>query len=76
MFGSREDKVTDELWRDFLVNGYNTREHRLRRVFARLPGSSHRCLYCYAPFSGVGAPFARIFFDKRPSNLSPKFCNM
>ncbi len=75
MFGSKEDKVTEELWRDFLVNGYNTREHKLRRIFAHLPGE-HRCLYCYAPFKGIGAPFARMFFDKRPSNLSPKFCNM
>ena len=38
MFRSKEDKITEELWRDFLVNGYNTKEHKLRRIFARLPG--------------------------------------
>jgi hypothetical protein len=68
----KQDEKVESVWRDFLMTGINARERRYRRLFARLP-STHRCRYCYSPFDGFSAPFVRMIFDKRPSNMNPKF---
>ncbi len=72
---SEQDKKTEAVWREFLMNGINARERRYRRIFGRLP-STHRCRYCYSPFDGISAPFVRMIFDKRPSNMNPTICNL
>jgi hypothetical protein len=72
---SKQDEKTEAVWREFLMRGINGRERRHRRLFRRLP-SSHRCRYCYAPFDGISAPFVRMIFDKRPSNMNPNICNL
>jgi len=72
---SKQELRTEEVWREFLMAGINARERRHRRIFARLP-SSHRCRFCYSPFDGISAPFVRMIFDKRPSNMNPTICNL
>jgi hypothetical protein len=72
---SEQDEKTEDFWRDFLMYGINARERRFRRLFGRLP-STHRCRYCYSPFDGISAPFVRMIFDKRPSNMNPNICNL
>ncbi len=56
-----------------------TGEHpalRQGRRFNRLLPSNPRCLMCYAPFKGMGAPIMRLFYSKKPSNLNPRLCNV
>ncbi len=77
---SRERKFADELWHWYLT-GEQTEATRLvepalrvlRVIFGLLPGDP-RCPNCNAPFSGVGAPIARLA-GFRPSTFSPRRCN-
>lgn len=64
----------DESWKEFLETGYESSEHRLRRIFGLLP-STHRCKICFSPFDGTPGAMVRFIFDKRPSNMSPQICN-
>jgi adenylate cyclase len=57
------------------MTGYNTGERMLKHFFVLLP-AHRRCKLCSAPFDGVGAPFVRSVFDKRPSNLNPNLCTV
>ncbi len=76
---SRERKFADELWHWYLT-GEQTEATRLvepalrvaRVIFSLLPGDP-RCPNCNVPFSGVGAPIARLA-GFRPSSFSPKLC--
>lgn len=70
-----EEAMVEEVWRNFLTNGYNPFEVRARRLFHLIP-SNPRCKLCQAPFSGIGGGVMRSVFGKRPSNLNPQLCNM
>jgi adenylate cyclase len=67
--------MVENVWRTFLTTGELVQVVRQRRLFRMLPGSP-RCNNCYAPFKGLGAPIARIFFGKRPANMNPRVCNV
>ena len=66
--------MAEEVWRTYLTTGTHPIESRLRRLFGILP-TNPRCKTCYAPFQGIGAPFMRMFFGKRPSKMNPRLCN-
>jgi adenylate cyclase len=69
-----DNKSVNEYWKEFLETGYESSEHRLRRIFGFLP-STHRCKICFSPFDGAPGAMVRFVFDKRPSNMSPQICN-
>ncbi len=50
-------------------------DKRLRHIMRYLP-SDPRCKFCNAPFRGVGGLISRVIFNKRPSALNPRFCDM
>lgn len=76
-------KTADELWKLWLTEGVEG-FYRLappipramiklnHKVFKAIP-SDPRCVNCYAPFTGPGAPFMRAFGRER-SILSPSLC--
>jgi adenylate cyclase len=72
---SEHDAMVEETWRKFLITGEIQKERRQQRIFKLLP-AQRRCKFCKAPLIGAGAPVARMFYDKRPSNLNPRFCNV
>ncbi len=72
---SEHDAMVEEIWRKFLVTGDIPKERRQQRLFKLLP-AQRRCKFCKAPLLGAGASLVRIFYDKRPSNLNPRFCNV
>lgn len=72
---SEHDAMVEETWRRFLLQGDIANERRQQRIFKILP-AQRRCKFCKAPLVGAGAPVARVFFDKRPSNLNPRFCTV
>lgn len=72
---SEHDAMVEETWRNFLLDGVIPAERRRQRIFKLLP-AQRRCKFCKAPLVGTGAPLVRIFYDKRPSNLNPRFCNV
>ncbi len=72
---SEHDAKVEEIWRKFLSTGEITAERRQQRIFKLLP-AQRRCKLCKAPLLGAGAPIVRIFYNKRPSSLNPRFCNV
>ncbi len=44
--------------------------------FIRLLPGNPRCKNCYAPFQGAGGALVRFIYQKRPSNLNPRLCNI
>ncbi|MEJ2264873.1 MAG: adenylate/guanylate cyclase domain-containing protein [Anaerolineales bacterium] len=72
---SEHDAMVEATWRRFLLKGDIANERRQQRLFKILP-AQRRCKFCKAPLVGAGAPVARVFFDKRPSNLNPRFCTV
>jgi adenylate cyclase len=65
----------EDLWRRFLTTGEYEKEQRQRQLFRLLPGFP-RCKNCYAPFSGLGSTIVRVLYDKHPSNMNPRLCNV
>jgi adenylate cyclase len=72
---SEHDAMVEETWRKFLITGDIPAERRQQRIFKLFP-AQRRCKFCKVPLMGAGASLARIFYDKRPSNLNPRFCNV
>ncbi len=50
-------------------------DKRLRHIMRFLP-SDPRCKFCNAPFRGIGGLISRVVFNKHPSTLNPRFCDM
>jgi adenylate cyclase len=69
------DPQVAEIWRQFLATGEITRERRMRTIFRYLPREP-RCKNCNAPFQGLGAPLVRLVYNKRPSKMNPRLCNV
>lgn len=65
----------EELWRTFLTTGEYEQERRQRQFFRLLPGYP-RCKNCYAPFGGLGSAVVRVLYDKHPSSMNPRLCNV
>ena len=72
---SEHESTIEAIWRTFLTTGLNTKEFRYRHLFGLLPANP-RCRFCNAPFDGLGATLVRLVFDKRPSKLNPRLCNV
>ena len=64
-------KNADELYRRIWSEG--EQGHSLGRHLIGLLPSNPRCRLCNAPFSGFGAPLARLI-GKPPSTRNPHFC--
>ena len=67
-------EIAENFWRTVLNTGLHQKSHRQRMLFKLLPHNP-RCTLCYSPFSGFGGFVLRLFIDKRPSKLNPRFCN-
>ena len=67
--------MVEATWRNFLTQGDKTKELRYRRLFRFLPANP-RCRFCNAPFHGLGAVLVKLIFDKGPSKLNPRLCNV
>lgn len=65
---------TEDVWRQFLTAGHETKEFGHRHLFSRLP-SNPRCTFCMAPFRGVGGTVMRVLYNKRRSRLNPRLCD-
>jgi adenylate cyclase len=61
-------------WFWFTTNAFEV-DKRLRRVFLWLPHDP-RCIFCNAPFQGIGAIIVRLLFGKQQSSMNPRFCNI
>jgi adenylate cyclase len=61
-------------WHEYLIHGQES-EFRYRHLLGMLP-SNPRCLLCNAPFRGPGGIIARNVFNKRPSKMNPRMCNV
>jgi adenylate cyclase len=61
-------------WFWFSTNAFAV-DKRLRRIFRVLPHDP-RCQFCNAPFQGIGGMLMRAVFNKRPSSLNPRYCNL
>jgi hypothetical protein len=70
-----QGQMAEDVWRTYLTTGDYEAERRQRRIFRLLPGTP-RCKGCYAPFSGAGSVFVRLFYSKKPSNMNPFLCNV
>lgn len=78
-----KDMTPNELWRIYLNEGVPGLKRRapplLRMVmsletgFLKVLPSDPRCMWCYAPFRGVGSPFMKAI-GKGQSNLNPNLC--
>jgi adenylate cyclase len=71
---SEQDQRIEDVWREIMETGDYGKARSQRRIFKLMPGDP-RCRICFAPFSGWGSTVARVFYDKRPSKLSPYLCN-
>ena len=69
------DPKVEEVWREFLATGEITKERRQRTFFRYLPRNP-RCKNCNAPFQGLGSPLVRLIYNKRPSKMNPRLCNV
>ena len=67
------EQVNKQMWHAML-HGDIAPLQRNRHLHMLLP-SNPRCSICNAPFGGVGGSIMRTVFQKRPSNLNPRFCN-
>ena len=67
----RRDGADDAFWGEYLTRGSPT-DRRNRRIFRHLPHEP-RCRLCAAPFTGVGAPFMRLW-GRRPATQNPTIC--
>jgi adenylate cyclase len=72
---TEHDRMVEEVWRTYLTTGKYEKERRQRTFFKWLPGDP-RCKNCYAPFTGIGSSVVRFLYDKKPSNLNPRLCNV
>lgn len=61
-------------WFWFSSNAFAV-DKSLRRIFRVLPHDP-RCRFCNAPFQGMGGMLMRAIFNKRPSALNPRYCNL
>jgi adenylate cyclase len=61
-------------WFWFATNAFMV-DKRLRRVQRLLP-SDPRCVFCNAPFEGVGGVVMRVLFRKERSVMNPRYCNL
>src|SRR5689334_8589707 len=68
-----DEQQNEAMWEQVL-NGNVTILQRNRAIFKLLPAEP-RCRFCNAPFGGVGAPIAKFIFNRKPSNLNPRFCS-
>lgn len=73
--GENKPVTVEEIWREFLTVGAVDRERTQRRLLSALPGEP-RCRLCNAPFKGIGAPLAKLFFSRRPSSMHPHLCDV
>lgn len=72
---AEREAMVEQAWRNFLVNGHNPDEMRVRRIMQFLPGKG-RCKICHAPFHGVVGSVVKAVYGKWPSNLNPQLCNL
>src|SRR5512138_509698 len=61
-------------WFWFSTNAFAV-DKSLRRIFRVLPREP-RCKFCNAPFQGIGGMLMRAVFNKQPSALNPRYCNL
>lgn len=61
-------------WFWFSTNAFAV-DKSLRRFFRILPRDP-RCKFCNAPFQGIGGMLMRTVFNKQPSALNPRYCNL
>ncbi len=73
MADTRTEQKNNKIWENVLVRGVH-KFNRARSLFRYIP-SNPRCRMCNAPFGNIGAPIMRWFYNKRPSNRNPNFCN-
>jgi adenylate cyclase len=66
---------TEELWREWFTNSASRAEARLYRLFKFLPHEP-RCIFCHAPFEGIGSIFLQAVYGRKQSSLNPRFCNV
>lgn len=69
-----EHLSADQVWK-LILSGEAHDFHQKRRFFSILP-TNPRCKYCNAPFEGVGGWLVRTFYNREPSNLNPRLCNV
>ncbi len=50
-------------------------DKRLRHIMRYIPRDP-RCKFCNAPFRGIGGLISRLVFNKHPSTLNPRFCDL
>jgi adenylate cyclase len=65
----------DEMWREWFTNSASRVETRLTRLFKFLPHEP-RCIFCHAPFEGIGSIFVQAAYGRKQSSLNPRFCNV
>ena len=72
--GNKPVDVGSVWWFWFATNAFLI-DKRLRRIQRLLP-SDPRCVFCNAPFQGVGGVLMRLLFGKERSVMNPRYCNM
>ena len=50
-------------------------EQRMYRMFKLLPHEP-RCIFCHAPFEGIGSILVQAIYHRKQSSLNPRFCNV
>jgi hypothetical protein len=66
-----KDPTAKKMWHALLSGEFSWEKDR--RKFGLLP-AKHRCKNCYAPFDGIGAPYARIV-GRGQYRRNPRFCD-
>jgi adenylate cyclase len=74
MMSKKPIDVGSVWWFWFTTNAFMV-DKRLRR-FQRLLPSEPRCVFCNAPFEGVGGVVMRVLFGKERSAMNPRYCNL
>ncbi len=74
MSNKKSVDVGNVWWFWFSTNAFAV-DKRLRQIFRVLPHDP-RCQFCNAPFQGIGGMLMRAIFNKRPSALNPRYCNL
>jgi adenylate cyclase len=68
------DAMVEEFWRSWFIEGPAEEKKRRMKFFQLLP-AKHRCIFCAAPYDGIGGVLARTFFKVSPSRYNPLYCN-
>jgi adenylate cyclase len=65
----------DEMWREWFTTSAFSAEKRIHRMFKLLPHQP-RCMFCNAPFEGIGSIIVQAAYGRKQSTLNPRFCNI